>query len=230
MQATFLQPIKIMTFILILYIGINYHFKNVLQRDQTNLLQIWVLDVIKAAIRWIFITSFNLCDDCQVSASLLEAREDLQARGRVIDMHDLSQHIRELFDGDFVAIRAEQDQVFRHEYTYDISPLPLVDWYSAVALRVDFLRDLTIYHSVDIQAEDVVDGDHDLTDRNIAQLESRSEYLTLLVLNHLHLLLNLEEFLHFSLGHHDTDFFAQYFVQYRGDWISENESYDNSDP
>ena len=162
--------------------------------------------------------------------TLLETGEDLQARGRMIYMHDLAKHVRQLLDCDLIAIRTKQDQVFSHENTYNVRLFPLVDGNPTVPLRVYLLGNLPVYHRVDVQTENVIDGYHDLTDRYIAQLKRRAQYLPLLILNHLHLLLYLKELFHFSLGHDDTDLLAEHFIQNCSDGIGENKSYNYGNP
>ena len=77
-------------------------------------------------------------------SALLEAGKNLQARGRMIDMNYLTEHIRKLLDRDFVTIRTKQDQVFRHEHSYNVGAFALIDRNSTEPLRVDQLTDLTV--------------------------------------------------------------------------------------
>ena len=44
----------------------------------------------------------------------------------------------------------------------------------------------------------------------------------LLVLDHVHALLDLKELFHFVFGHYDSDLFAKYFVKDCRDWVGED--------
>ena len=157
--------------ILVFNLRVNNLLNDVFQGDQADFLEIIRVNMgIIFATCWVIVIvlSLDFRDDSQVSAAFLKAWEYLQAGSRVVDVHNLAKHARQLPDRYLVTIWAEQDQVFRHKNANNIWGLAIVDWNATEPLRVDHLTNFTINDCIDIKGKDVFNGNHYLADSFIA--------------------------------------------------------------
>jgi len=128
--------------------------------------------------------------------TVFEALQCHQARFIVRNIDSITQSTAQLLDCHCIAIRIEQNQVFRHEDAFDVVPGALIDGNTTVAIRVDLLRDLAVHHRVDVKHVGLFDRHHDRLDLLLLQLECGTQNTALVIINHSHVLLLVKELLH----------------------------------